>query len=153
MALNVVPLLFVALPFVLTMDAMYDLYQDFALPSDRRGWGLTDDTAKENRIKRAHIKYFRGVLAHQRKAFKTWQNEKKGEKCDKKLTKYIEDLETAANRKSTEPERKNAVVARTNLRKIRNNTVRDLGIIPDLKDVSGATLPERLFDGWDPKGI
>ncbi len=73
MALNVVPLLFVALPFVLTMDAMYDLYQDFALPSDRRGWGLTDDLAKQKRVRRAYLKYFSNVLAHQAKEFATWK--------------------------------------------------------------------------------
>ena len=154
MALNVVPLLFVALPFVLTMDAMYDLYQDFALPSDRRGWGHTEDVAKENRIKRAHIKYFRGVLAHQRKAFKKWQNDQSVPgNWDRSLKKYIEDLEKVANKNSdNQTDRNNAVTARSNLREIRKSSVREFGIIPDsLKVVLGATIPE--FQGWKPSGL
>lgn len=73
MALNVVPLLFVALPFVLAMDAMYDLVQDFTLPSDRRGWGLTDDNAKANRVRRAYLNHFNAILTRQRNAFAAWK--------------------------------------------------------------------------------
>ena len=73
MALNVVPLLFVALPFVLAMDAMYDLAQDFMLPADRRGWGLTDDHAKSNRIRRAYLNHFNAILTRQKNAFAAWK--------------------------------------------------------------------------------
>merc|ERR1712072_264129 len=107
MALNVVPLLFVALPFVLTMDAMYDLYQDFALPSDRRGWGYTDDTAKVNRVKRAHIKYFRGVLAHQAKSFAEWKKTEKGRSWSEKEKTRLKKLRERSTDKELPIQRRN----------------------------------------------
>ena len=137
MALNVVPLLFVALPFVLTMDAMYDLYQDFALPSDRRGWGLTDDTAKENRIKRAHIKYFKGVLAHQAKSFATWKKSEKGKA-------WV----TTQNRRRTSAEKTSNDPTKSRVdRDTANNELRELK--SDLTQKYGVGVEQWANDGED----
>tara|TARA_Y100000591_G_C21833111_1_gene700838 strand:+ start:467 stop:1603 length:1137 start_codon:yes stop_codon:yes gene_type:complete len=73
MALNVVPLLFVALPFVLAMDAMYDLAQDFMVPEDRRGWGLlSDENVKTNRVNRAIMNHTGTLLQLHQAQWNKW---------------------------------------------------------------------------------
>ena len=125
MALNVVPLLFVALPFVLAMDAMYDLAQDFMLPSDRRGWGLTLKDAKENRLRRALIKYDKWLLSTQAKAFADWLGTKTGKEWkdayDEELRKQNRLLDEA---KDEEDKRK----PRQAIRNLQNKLVIKYGV-------------------------
>jgi hypothetical protein len=127
MALNVVPLLFVALPFVLTMDAMYDLYQDFALPSDRRGWGLTDDLAKHKRVSRAYLKYFNNVLAHQAKEFAKWKKTDAGKKWVRENKTAIETAQKTLDRAKDDGSNQRPQL-QENLNTLKGNLLQKYGI-------------------------